>query len=233
MFVRNTPIIYMICVILLCIFAIIGTICLILAAKKKLNSRKTKKYINKFLLIDNICENEYATGDLLFFVSKDSEVIWLPYYLSHVGTIVKRDNKIYVLDADPLLTGKYLTELNEYKNKYCGHIYYVKMKWTGQELQNLSTNIQNILHDKLNVVEEAGVLDFINLLFNDHQSCTGLATKIMFNKENNLIIPDDLLVKLYAKIDYIKILKKENINNNCYHYYGLFNPFSSKHVIQK
>lgn len=219
--------------ILLYVFIIIILICSILIIKKKVNSKETKKIINNFLVSDTINEDEYQNGDLLFFVSKDSEVIWLPYYITHVGTIVKKDGKIYVLDADPLLTGKYLIELNEYKNKYCGHIYFLKMKWNEEEKNKINTNIQNILNDKINIIQESGFVDLVNLLFNNHQSCTGLATKIILNEEDNLMIPDNLLIKLSEKIEYIKTLKKESIKSDCYHYHGLFNPFTSKHVIQK
>jgi hypothetical protein len=200
---------------------------------KKINTKETKKIIYNLMINENINYNEYNNGDLLFFVSKDSEIIWLPYYFTHVGIIVKIDSKIYILDSDPLLTGKYLVDINEYMNKYCGHIYFVKMNYTKDEEEIINNNIQKILSNEINKIEKSGISGIINLLFNNQLTCTGLISQILYNEEDNLITPDDLLIKNINKIVYIKKIKKENITNNCYHNNGLFNPFESLHPIEK
>ena len=89
------------------------------------------------------------------------------------------------------------------------------------------------MNETLNIVDEASVFDLLKTIFNSHLTCVGLATKIIFGEENNIIIPDDLIIKLKDKINYVKRIKKQDINNDCYHYHGLFNPFTAKHIIQK
>jgi hypothetical protein len=219
--------------IILFIFIIILIICLILVVKKKINTKETKEIINKLIKNEIINDNEYNTGDLVFFVSKDSEIIWLPYYFTHVGIIVKIDGKIYILDSDPLLTGKYLMDINEYINKYCGHVYFVKMKYTKDEQQIINNNIQKIISNEINIIEKSGLSGMIKLLFNNQLTCTGFISQILYNEENNLITPDNLLINIIDKIVYIKKIKKENISNSCYHFNGLFNPFESLHPIEK
>jgi hypothetical protein len=215
------------------ILLIVILLCLILIIKKKVNSLNTKKFIQQYLNLNSVSIDEYESGDLLFFVSKDSEVMWLPYYFTHVGIVVKKNDKIYVLDADPLLKGKYLIELEEYIKKYCGNIYLFKFFWNENDKKNILNNLDIIMNETLNIVDEASVFDLLKTIFNSHLTCVGLATKIIFNKENNIIIPDELIINLKDKINYVKRIKKQDINNNCYHSHGLFNPFTAKHIIQK
>jgi len=92
--------------IILIILIIIILICSFLIVKKKINTKETKIILYKLLKYENINYNELKTGDLLFFVSKETEIIWLPYYFTHVAIVVKINSKIYILDSDPLLTGK-------------------------------------------------------------------------------------------------------------------------------
>ena len=124
--------------IILIIIIIIMLICFFLLLNKKNNKMEIKTIIQKLLINEKINYDEYETGDLIFFINKENDIIWLPSYFTHVGIITKINNKVYILDADPTLNGIFLIEINEYINKYCGNVFFVKINLSSPSIFDLA-----------------------------------------------------------------------------------------------
>ena len=204
--------------------------------EKKQNGLKIKRFIKKFINKEKFNKDELDTGDLLCFVSKDSHLIYYPYYITHIAIIIKDNNKLMVLDADFCLNGIYLIDFEEYIKKYCGNIYLLKMNWSNKDKNIINENIRKLIlknNKKINFIEKSGIIDFINILNNNKYSCTGLISDIL-GERNDTKMPDEMIMenKIESKIRYIKKIKTQDINNSCYYSNGFLNPFITKHVIE-
>jgi hypothetical protein len=196
------------------LIVIILIIVVVLMILKKYQTRETLRLLKQSTTHENFYKEEVEDFDLLFFSSRDSEIVWFPYYLTHTGIALRINGETYVLDADPMLKGVFLVRIDDYIKRYCGHIYYVKPMWSTQQKESMKETLHTYLQtNPVNTLEDNSFFTIIINSLTSKGSCTGLVSDIIYNNKKRYVFPDSILHDIKENIRYVKVIKLEKTSH--------------------